>query len=97
MWNLLNLLLIVFITFSSCEKFRYDNYTLYKILPKNVEQTKLLQKLQFSDNSYDFWNDAVPSATFVNIMSDPDQKAALEHFLNTNGVEFDISLTNVQE
>lgn len=98
MWKVI-FLLAIFVTFISCEKFRFDDYTLYKILPKNEQEIKLLQQLQNSDNAYDydFWTDAVPAAEFVNIMSTPHKKAALESFLNTHGVQYEISIPNIQE
>lgn len=77
-------------------KFRFDNYTLYKILPKSVEQVKLLQDLQ-DDLRYDFWNDPMPSAEFVNILSSPTNKRDLEYLLNGNEIKFNIAMDNIQE
>lgn len=79
------------------EKFRFDNYTLYRIVPKNADQIKLLQVLQDTDIRYDFWSDPVPSAEFVNIISSPLNKGDLEIFLNNNNMDFDIAMSNIQE
>lgn len=78
-------------------KFRFDNYTLYKILPKSVEQVKLLQNLQDNDHRYDFWSDPMPSAEFVNILSSPENKGNLEVLLNGNEIKFEIAMSNIQE
>lgn len=79
------------------EKFRFDNYTLYKVLPKNLGQIKLLQDLQASDVRYDFWTDPVTSAEFVNVLSSPDHKNEFENILTTHNVDFEITLANIQE
>lgn len=78
-------------------KFRFDNYTLYKIIPNNVEQIKVLQNLEDLDNRYDFWSDPVPTAQYVNILSSPQNKAELEHVLKGNGMAFEITMSNIQE
>ncbi|CAK1550141.1 unnamed protein product [Leptosia nina] len=77
-------------------KFRYDGYTLYKILPENDKHINLLQELQ-NDTRYDFWTEPAPGSEFVNVMSSPGHKNEFEDLLNRNGVKFTISMTNVQE
>ncbi|XP_049878174.1 zinc carboxypeptidase-like [Pectinophora gossypiella] len=83
--------------FASGEKFRFDNYTLYRIVPENVQQIKILQDLQNTDLSFDFWTDPLPTSEFVNVMSSPDKKTILEGFLNANDLKFEITMSNVQE
>lgn len=96
-----SLALVIFIIITchcaNAEKFRFDNYTLYNIYPKNVEQVKLLQDLQNSDVRYDFWSDPVPSAEFVTVMTAPEDKSNLESFLSDNNFEVKVSMKNVQE
>ncbi|CAB3248808.1 unnamed protein product [Arctia plantaginis] len=79
------------------EKIRYDDYTLYKIQPKSLNHIKLLQDLQVNDARYDFWNSPVPSATYVNILSSPANKAELENFVKSNNMDFEIVTSNIQE
>ncbi|RVE53887.1 hypothetical protein evm_001549 [Chilo suppressalis] len=78
------------------EKFRFDNYSLYKVLPKNAAQIKLLQDLH-EDNKFDFWSDPVPRAEKVSILTSPKYKAYLESYLNINDIKFEVSLPNIQE
>ncbi|XP_075982741.1 zinc carboxypeptidase A 1-like [Anticarsia gemmatalis] len=80
-----------------CEKFRFDNYTLYKIVPKNVDQINLLQKLQENDFRFDFWTDPVPSTSFVNILSSPGNKGDLENFMKNNNLDYEVTMPNIQE
>lgn len=79
------------------EKFRFDNYTLYKILPDNGQHIKLLQDVEDNDLRFDFWTSPGPSVDFVNVMSSPEHRNYLENFLNNNNIRFNISMQNVQE
>lgn len=91
------LAVLLFITLVSSEKFRFDNYSLYRVLPKNENEIKLLQELAYDDKKYDFWTEPGASAEFVNIMASPKEKSALEAFLNYNGISYDVAMKNVQE
>uniref|UniRef100_A0A2A4J0Y5 Peptidase M14 domain-containing protein n=1 Tax=Heliothis virescens TaxID=7102 RepID=A0A2A4J0Y5_HELVI len=79
------------------EPFRFDNYTLYKVLPKNLEEIKLLGDLQNSGADFDFWDDPVPTADYINVLSKPELKNDLEGFLEAQGIDFVITLPNIQE
>ncbi|XP_047994290.1 zinc carboxypeptidase-like [Leguminivora glycinivorella] len=79
-----------------CEKFRFDNYTVFKIFPESETQMKLLEDLQ-NDVRLDFWTDPVPSAEFVLVMSSPGDKNELVSFLETNKMKSEITMSNVQE
>lgn len=91
------LLMVVLLTYCEAEKRRFDNYTLYKIEPKNVDNFIMLQHLQNTDFRYDFWSDPEPSKEFVNILSSPEYKGHLESLLNGNGMKFEITMSNIQE
>lgn len=88
---------LLFITLALSEKFRFDNYSLYNVLPKNENEIKLLQELAFNDVKYDFWTEPGASAKFVNIMVSPPQKDTLEGFLNHNGIDYRVAIKNIQE
>lgn len=89
--------LSILIYFVSSEKFRFDNYTLYKVLTKSLEQIKILEDLQNSVTEYDFWDDPVPTAEYINVLSKPEMKNDLESFLNDYGIEFIVTQQNIQE
>lgn len=88
---------ILFITTVTSEKFRFDNYSLFKVKPENEQHIKILQELQNSDESLDFWTDPVPTAEFVSVMASPFKKSAFENTLNFYGIKFEISMNNIQE
>lgn len=81
----------------SSDKARFDNCTLYRISPKGSYEIKLLQDLKNSDIKYDFWNEVSPMIDFVNIMTNTDTNSSLEGFLKTHGINYQISIQNVQE
>lgn len=97
MLRFLAVILVGFLVTCTAEKFRFDNYTLYKILPKSLDHINLLRNVQNTDLRYDFWNDPTPSKEFVNILSSPEYKGDLEGLLNGNGINFEITMSNIQE
>ncbi|KAJ0173500.1 hypothetical protein K1T71_010649 [Dendrolimus kikuchii] len=94
---LITLIMLILVASVPAEKFRFDNYTLYKILPQNDVQMKLLQSVQDNDMRYDFWTNPVPSAEFVIVMSSPEHKSDLENILNRNDVKYEVTMSNIQE
>lgn len=90
-------ILFFIITLVSSAKFRFDNYSLYNVIPKNEKDLKFLQELSRNNIEYDFWNEPVPSAEYVNIMTSPLQKNALEAYLNLYGIDYKVAMKNIQE
>ena len=82
--------------FCASDAFRYDNYTLYKVLPKNIEEIKILADLHNSHTEYDFWDDPVPTADYINVVSKPELKNDLEDLLGTYGIDFVVTVPNIQ-
>ncbi|KAJ8714201.1 hypothetical protein PYW08_007821 [Mythimna loreyi] len=81
----------------SIEAIRFDNYTLYKVLPKSLEEIKILEDLQNSGAEYDFWDDPVPTAEYINILSKPELKNDLENFMGSYGIDFLVTVPNIQK
>lgn len=81
----------------SSVKFRFDNYTLYKIHLENAEQVQILRNLQDTDLRFDFWSEPVLSAEYVQVMTSPENKLDLQNILITNNINAEISMNNVQE
>ena len=88
--------LSILVFWASSDAFRYDNYTLYKVLPKTIEEIKILVDLHNSDTEYDFWDDPVPTADYINVVSKPELKNDFEIFLETNGIDFTITVPDIQ-
>ncbi|KAL0868948.1 hypothetical protein ABMA27_007276 [Loxostege sticticalis] len=91
------LLCLSFLSLTLAEKFRFDNYSLYKVLPKNVTQVKWIEELQNAEDMFDFWSEPQSHAEYVSILSSPENKSYLESFLKTRGINFEITLPNIQE
>lgn len=89
--------LLFLISIASCDKFRFDNYTLYKILPQNVHQIQILQDVRNNDLRYDFWSEPAASLGYVSVMSSPQDKKDLENLLNRNQIKFEVKNNNIQE
>ncbi|KAL4720710.1 hypothetical protein ACJJTC_009428 [Scirpophaga incertulas] len=94
MWKLLAFLITVLVGVNS--KLRFDNYTLYKALPKNLNEIKKLQEL-YNDKRFDFWSDPAPYADYVSILSNLENKIYLEEYLSAHKINFIVTLPNIQE
>lgn len=90
-------ILSILIICASSEPFRFDNYTLYKVLPNNLKEIKILEDLYNSNSEYDFWDDPVPTSKYINVVSKPELKTDLEQFLGMNGIDFVVTVPNIQE
>ncbi|XP_047536945.1 zinc carboxypeptidase-like [Vanessa atalanta] len=91
------LFLILLVPFVSCEKFRFNNYTLYRISPENDQHYKLLQDIQNTDVRFDFWSDPTPLLDFVTVLSSPEDKDDLEEILRGNKMKYEVTMQNIQE
>ena len=89
--------LVFFLSVGLSEKFRYENYTLYKTLPENEQQMKFLQNIQDSDTRFDFWNEPGPLVKYALIVASPQNKDSLESILKENKIKYEIKMNNIQE
>ncbi|CAH2094778.1 unnamed protein product [Euphydryas editha] len=88
---------ILYINLAVCEKFRFDNYSVFKIIPETEQQYQILQDIRRDDPRYDFWTDPLPLREFVNVMSSPGDKTYLEDILQKNEIKYEIVMQNIQE
>lgn len=80
----------------SAKKIRYDNYTLYRIQPRNEEQLQVLTELYKDELRYNFW-DTPSKYVPVNILSSPANKAELETILRKYDIASEVATSNIQE
>lgn len=78
------------------DKYRFDNYSLYKVITKNEHQRKLVQEIGKSEDKFDFWTDPSPLSDSVLILANPENKAYLENYLGENKVDFEITIPDIQ-
>ncbi|XP_047998835.1 zinc carboxypeptidase-like [Leguminivora glycinivorella] len=79
------------------EKFRYDNYTVFRIHMENEEQMKVLKDLQDTDFRFDFWTPPEHPSKLVQVMAGPEDKDDLQKLLTEHNMIAEISMNNVQE
>lgn len=82
---------------NALSEFRFDNYTLYKIVLKDVEQVNFLKNLQDSDTRFDFWNDPIAPSSYVNVLTSPKDRNDFENIMKTKDMDFEINTNNIQE
>ncbi|XP_059048581.1 zinc carboxypeptidase-like [Achroia grisella] len=88
---------LILSSFTLCQKVRYDDYSLFKILPKNPSDFKVLEELQQNDLRYDFWTSPRAAVDFVSVMAGPKEKDELKNFLSSHGINYEIPVSNIQE
>lgn len=71
-------------------KRRFDNYTVYRVIPKTENGLNILVDLQ---NSYDFWTEVRSVGVPVDIMVPPNH----EIHGNTDDLSSTVMINNVQE
>ncbi|KAJ3662739.1 hypothetical protein Zmor_007070 [Zophobas morio] len=59
---------------SADDKVRYDNFKVYRVVPKSNEAVEILRALEESDNVYDFWTEVKGVGHPVDIMVAPHLK-----------------------
>ncbi|CAH2094780.1 unnamed protein product [Euphydryas editha] len=91
------LFLIPLIALVLCEKTRFDNYVLYKVLVENDQHYRILVDLKNNNFKYDIWNDHISLGRYVDIMSSPEDKAELEKLFQKYELKYEIANENIQE
>ncbi|KAJ2953469.1 hypothetical protein O0L34_g1064 [Tuta absoluta] len=88
----LSVVLIVVAT----EKVRYDNYSLYKIIPENEGQLKFLKDLRKDVKRLDFWIPPSRVGEYVSIVAPPELKKDLENKLRKREISSKVVLKDIQ-
>nr|XP_023013133.1 zinc carboxypeptidase A 1-like [Leptinotarsa decemlineata] len=95
---LFGLLICVSSSSTSAGKVRYDNYTLYRLTPKNEREVNLLKNIEESNPSgYDFWTSARSVGTPVDILIPPQSGNALRTISSMFGMHTEVLIENIQE
>ena len=82
---------------SADDKVRYDNFKVYRVVPKSNEAVEILRALEESDNVYDFWTEVKGVGHPVDIMVAPHLKYRFSDALA--GSQFDVEeyISDVQK
>lgn len=106
-------LLLIFVTVEIFgDKVKYNNYKLYRLTPKNLEEIKVIQNLEDSDLNVsffdivfciiifiiqlDFWKTSTGINTSSDVLVAPEKDYLLLEKLQKNGIKHEIVIPNVQ-
>ncbi|XP_053613736.1 zinc carboxypeptidase-like [Plodia interpunctella] len=73
----------------------FNDYKVYKVVPKNEVQVQQLNDLK--KDGYDFWTDIFEVDNDVRIMVSPAQEKVFVNYTRTVGMQPEITVANVQE
>lgn len=79
------------------EKVRYDDYTVYRVLPADESQLAFLRGLRKYHGDIRFWKDARAVNAAADVMVSPKMKSRFTDWLEENSVEASVLIDNVQE
>ncbi|XP_038206619.1 zinc carboxypeptidase-like [Zerene cesonia] len=79
------------------EKVRYDNYSLYKIIPETDKHVEFLKDLHEESDGLDFWIPPSNVGEYVSVVASPKIKDELEHSLQKRNINYNLMLQNIQE
>lgn len=79
----------------NCEKFKFDNYALYKVKPDSVSELKVLKNLLDTDE-LDFWSDPVLVNDEISVVTSPNYRKQFDEILRANDIEANIILEDIQ-
>lgn len=77
-------------------KFSYENYKVYKVVPRSKEQLEYLKDLQ-KNELYDFWSPVFEVGSDVRIMVSPVQDVQFREISKSAGFNATVAISNVQE
>lgn len=79
------------------DKVRYDNYSVYRIVPKTEETVKLLQHWQENQLDWSFWSNIGGVEVPVDIMVPPSYRIFFDDIANYEDMSASVMIENVQE
>ncbi|XP_045502738.1 zinc carboxypeptidase-like [Colias croceus] len=91
------ILLSVFSVIVVSQKVRYDNYSLYKIVPETDDHVDFLKDLHEESDGLDFWIAPSNVGEYVSLVASPEKQHELEHSLQRRDINYNVMLQNIQE
>lgn len=81
---------------AASQKVRFDNYSVYRVTPKNAQQLQSLKSLE-GFGGYSFWTEVGKMNTPVDIMVPPHLKADFKDVLELTGIPSETFIEDVQQ
>lgn len=95
---LLKLLIIFLVSvISTCEKIRYDNFSLFKIHPQTEKDIKFLNELPKNGENLHIWKLPSTVGDYASVVSSPEKKASFEHSLRKRSINYEVMMENIQQ
>lgn len=84
---------------SLAEKVRFDNYTVYRLIPPHNEAVQFFKDLEESAHvhGYNFWSSPTSAGNAVDLMVPPHLKQYIENVTNNFGIDSKVLIHNVQD
>lgn len=93
--NLNFLLLLLSIGYSSSEQFRYDNYHLVRLQPKNNKQIELIASWE-QNTDFDFWTNIKGVDSHADVLLSPNAFEMYQPLFIENNIPYEIVQSNIQ-
>ncbi|XP_017476951.1 PREDICTED: zinc carboxypeptidase-like [Rhagoletis zephyria] len=85
--------LVIFLALGSASKVRYDNFKVFKIRTKNVEQQQMIEKLAANSENFNLWHSGNKE---VHIMVSPQKVIHLQNYTRAYSLPLEVMVSNVQ-
>jgi len=77
---------------------RFDNFTVYRLVPKNTNELNVLAELQNTPlNGYDFWTYPKGVGMSVDILVSPQRQTNFKDLIHKNEIQYEVLMENIQE
>ncbi|CAD7086389.1 unnamed protein product [Hermetia illucens] len=81
----------------SATRVRYDNYNVYKVLPKEAAHLQLLSRLEAHSDSLKFLTPIIAVGRTVNILVAPHKQPEFLDILKDNNISYELAVKNFQK
>ncbi|XP_017787824.1 PREDICTED: zinc carboxypeptidase-like [Habropoda laboriosa] len=93
MWKIF---VFAFVALATAEQVKYDNYKVFRIVPKTAEQLEVIEQLEESSDGFSFWKEPSTVENFVDVMVAPHNIPTFRDVMKTLEVPYDTYVNDVQ-
>ncbi|XP_076248692.1 zinc carboxypeptidase A 1 [Calliopsis andreniformis] len=93
MWKLI---FIGLVALAAAEKAKFDNYKVYRVVPRTEEQLAVVRSLEDMSDSYSFWKDPSVVDNIVDVMVAPHKVPDFIQMMEKFEIEYETFINDVQ-
>lgn len=93
----MKILFLSFVALAWGDPMRFDNYTVYRIVPKNDQALAILRDLEDNPKGFEFWSGPSLVGRSADIMVPPQLQQNYQDIINSDVFESQLFVQNVQE